>query len=483
MRGHREAREKRLSSICNQLEDIEKERGLLTTKIVELDAISSGLQAEFNSIINGKAAVSWLPHETLIAIFEEVVFSQPRISLSSASEVLSHVTRHWRDVALNTPSIWAVIQCRADQRQLELVAMYLKRSKTSLIDLEVTLNQESEDITLFCQMIDPHMDRCRQLSLRAGTQADLSLLLGWVEYMAAPTLRSLDILCEDDRDNPVDIDIFTGGAALLTSVSVTGVGLHGCLPPLQAVTTMKYLDIGRSSWISCAHWQSMLASAMTLIHLDICGEFVSAWGTASPVNLPSLQMLKISHGQTGFGHADHICGILAAILAPSLKVLTLVAIDDQDVPFPEPSSLDFPSLQALILLGMYGGIFQVARAFPNVRHVTCDIYNCDGLRAVLEEIGSDANPRATYWPHLRSLAVTPPHTQNCGFHRLLLNRIDIKIAIERLYITRELHASVEFPNIDIEDLVKIEDYEDWLSDADALCKVCLVHTALSFLLK
>lgn len=128
----------RIESISAQMNKIEATRVPLLSKLAELNAALRDLQYECNTIVNQLAPVASLPNEVLSEIFETLHALQdgsdefiPFAECARAEAVVSHVTRHWRHVALETPRIWTRIVRRSKQKPLEKMQVYLvERSKT-----------------------------------------------------------------------------------------------------------------------------------------------------------------------------------------------------------------------------------------------------------------------------------------------------------------------------------------------------------------
>ncbi|KAI0757783.1 hypothetical protein C8Q80DRAFT_1265636 [Daedaleopsis nitida] len=97
------------------------------------DVVIGGIQSRLRSRINVLAPVSVLPTELLISIFEEVsdyspdpdFTARPRLHYRNPQIVLSHVCRTWRDIAVNIPELWTVVD-NADEDRLEVFAARAK---------------------------------------------------------------------------------------------------------------------------------------------------------------------------------------------------------------------------------------------------------------------------------------------------------------------------------------------------------------------
>ncbi|KAH9994210.1 hypothetical protein BJV77DRAFT_916545, partial [Russula vinacea] len=73
----------------------------------------------------------------------------------------SHVCRRWRDIALDTPSLWTVIRENDDMFAAQC---FMERSKNAKLDVSVLLDmREPDDFVIFQSLVMPHAIRIRRL--------------------------------------------------------------------------------------------------------------------------------------------------------------------------------------------------------------------------------------------------------------------------------------------------------------------------------
>lgn len=273
------SRQIRLPSISTRLKEINAARVDLLRQLEELDAELCALHREHGSIINENAAISALPSELLSAIFQ--VGHNSQAPGGHFERLVSSVTQHWRDIALATPKLWAVISCVVFRQHHEAMALYLCRSKAAPIELIIKIEERGTDVKTvihdwYREYLSSHIARCNRLvvdATRSNYLGDIIELLYCLYNASAPLLRRINISCpyewpqHDVSQAPAQI--LTGGTPLLNEISLQGIGLQCCLPLLDSVTTI-YLH-GISVLATSDEWTKVLSSAPSLIHLEIDG--------------------------------------------------------------------------------------------------------------------------------------------------------------------------------------------------------------------
>lgn len=391
-------------------------------RISVLDALSVNIQPESNDANDNTAAISSLPEEILAIVFEIGHTDFPAERLKDLFEIsVSHVSRQWREVALRTPRIWNKIRRVKHQNCLDSIAAYLQRSKVVALDLRVEIGQGinglHEDIIPFCQLLSPHCGRCRHLSFISSAQRNLIELLECISSVAAPFLQSIDISLSlegpiFDITNPRQI--FMGGAPSLNSIRLRGLALHCCLPPLDSVTNLHLDEVDYRMFTKVDELRKTLFAMTALTHLVMEGEVVNDWSSDIIIELPRLQSLLI-RANNDQDIAYQILGLLKAISAPALEVLSLQNICDIDFDLAiDPDALGqskFPSLRSLTLrdVGLSRlHMTMIARAFPSITHLTHslnDIEDIVNLLTLLQDVDIHSRSRVKYWPHLHTLAL------------------------------------------------------------------------------
>ena len=110
-------------------------------------------------------------------------FPPPRVSFQI---VISHVCRHWRNVALSTPSLWTNIEVAPEARPpYESVSTRLERSKGLPIDIYVNCGPPAPDVEppsdadleFLFSLLCPHIHRWRTMEALISSVHHMYVLL------------------------------------------------------------------------------------------------------------------------------------------------------------------------------------------------------------------------------------------------------------------------------------------------------------------
>ena len=148
------------------------------------NTLESNLEADddfevlMTSSLDGQKATlaNELPPELLVHIFEmaQNMFSQLEQHLSWRFPfVIGKVSRYWRQVAYGTPTLWSNVDTSLC-RDLDGLQVYLRRSKDSPIDLNITFTPtiSMRGVSTLIGILKPHYRRCRSIKVEAGQQID-----------------------------------------------------------------------------------------------------------------------------------------------------------------------------------------------------------------------------------------------------------------------------------------------------------------------
>ena len=364
------------------------------------------LQRQRNSFTNQLAPISSLPNELLSAIFEYGHLSSPLWTRPPIEIVLSHINQRFRDVALNTQSLWTRIEVFFCTPFNKVVA-YLHRSGTSPLDLHLDIHMDIDsssnsqlepDSHIYTiaewETIMSHMSRCRHISVRCNKTYVVDDIIVSLRTVYAPVLQSLKIECPNNgrveaHQGPYG-KIFDGGAPALTVVRLDEWALQRCLPPLSGVTS---LTLVQATWgIAWPDLRDVLHGCLALTCLVIRDIFLVNVpnSSESSIILPSLKFLHLfpdAYGET------HIERILVAISAPVLETLTINDIsEDVLVDFSQLQNSDhFPCLR-YFSVSLYEGEaisreswILFCSVFPRIVHfeLRSEVYETSGAETLI----------------------------------------------------------------------------------------------------
>ena len=409
---------------------------------------------------NRDAYISSLPNEILAFIFTRGQYMTRTAkfpsSLQSDSEsaeddsltlkfevALSHVTSHWRNVAINEPFLWNNI-CVSSRSSLDELIAYLERSRKCLLNLRLDLGQNAIG-NLGMHLLTSHVGRWRTLSTESNGEVRNDALLTHLRNLAAPNLVHISMsvnalkhleLMPNNIDDPFP-QIFTGGAPVLSFVRLACHALSFFRPPLTAMTTL-HLDQTSHLPMSYTRFCQVITASPALTNLSIYGDMIGteAWPLmANSIELPALRSLRIC----GIGGLVY-CGVLLNISAPGLESLILkdVLHNDLDQLWDSPQMFKFPVLQSLTFCGFectestYRKFFS---AFPTVTHFTSlhsSLYN----PRVLKLVGAINSPillgTPLPWPKLHTMSLLFNLTDEASLVAVVNTRIHQKHPIAKL---------------------------------------------------
>ncbi|KDQ17437.1 hypothetical protein BOTBODRAFT_144251 [Botryobasidium botryosum FD-172 SS1] len=237
------------------------------------------------------APIHRLPSELISLIFQfAVTDSSPspfQADISATKRVplnVAGVSKRWRQVALDTPRIWAKI----DMRSTSLVPLFLERSKGAPLDIET----RSADIMALCE---PHIGRWRALRALIATKEAPSWLLA-----PAPKLEILNLAHDFSRSltrSEAISELFMNRTPCLRELNLTGLFI---LPtpvlfsPLTKLSLTSLLYDGPFTWS-----QFLQAIQFSLALEELRLNSVHAGGIpeaddAIKVSLPCLKVLVLN---------------------------------------------------------------------------------------------------------------------------------------------------------------------------------------------
>ncbi|KAH7906018.1 hypothetical protein BJ138DRAFT_1163587 [Hygrophoropsis aurantiaca] len=366
---------------------------------------------KFAEYVNSFALIHRLPNEILVIIFELAVaghdpnFPCPQYNSRPSEFNISYVSRRWRDIAVNTPSLWTKWSTRITPSN-NLMSIYFHRSFNLKVDVDLCY-WEADTKTSVCQA-------CASEG-QAGKHHVASELL----ETSMQRFRSLKIS-----------DIATSLAELLERIALTVSS-----SPTPSFMSLTCLSINanfandlrwKDNLLNFQEFRNILFAAPNLAVLQLadavipCSEIMDLEETEC-IELPSLMRMRLGgpYSEPGL----YSTGVLAALKAPRLRCLDFgYSFPEDDVDqlhyafFKKDHTPRFPSVQELSLSTSdededNTDFFDVVvEAFPTVTDVTLNDTDIRQIGAALDwaiqpsEGGYASDP----WPCLQHLSLYQP---------------------------------------------------------------------------
>ncbi|KII86792.1 hypothetical protein PLICRDRAFT_177530 [Plicaturopsis crispa FD-325 SS-3] len=300
---------------------------------------------------NKRAPIHRLPAEILSSIFIWYRDMCSGYAYWPLWTRVSHVCRHWRDVALDSPRLWSHI---VSWDSPEWTHECLLRSKNA--PLRITLDDAypafEETMLPFVERASAHMSRITVLDAETYAGGRTRALLDALVATPAPNLKCLNVYIRGDRVFEVP-----GGTALPTSfcdsliqlqhLDLSGSSVPWSSPIFHSLTVLKLSLIPSHLRLSMTQVLLLLGGASSIQILEL-GRHSLAPAAASNilvthvVALPSLTSLYLS--------ADvHTCGALLAhhLVLPSSLALKLEWMCTPDLHCPTHTIADGTSMSAI----------------------------------------------------------------------------------------------------------------------------------------
>ena len=174
------------------------------------------------SWLQPQSIVSRLPTETLCDIFAQVAV-RPPVQIRDPSDLkdiisVTHVCKLWRNIAVNTPSLWTQI----DNLNPRVTEVFVERSKDALLELDISLTGPFQPtINRFIPLIS------RAVVLDIRVRCGDTVGLRTVEMIlrnapAAPHMKSICLVGADWDHIPLPAMAFRGHSPALRNVQIRG---------------------------------------------------------------------------------------------------------------------------------------------------------------------------------------------------------------------------------------------------------------------
>ncbi|KAJ7087031.1 hypothetical protein C8R43DRAFT_1173909 [Mycena crocata] len=291
-----------------RLEDVEAE--MLT--MLGLKLAFNLLRMERSSIQGRLSAYKYpvltLPNEIVSEIFLHFLPAYPDCPTMTgplSPTLLTHICRKWRQIALNTPSLWRAIPFPLDldpSQRVPMLQSWLSRSRVCPLSIEINDNPRYMDVRDALQALLMHRLRWEYLKLTV-CGCKLHIL-----ESPTPLLRELDlhVHCKSPS-SPVS----TKCAPLLRTFILNDCAAAHVILPWAQLTSLTLLIMFPSE---CS---PILLQTCNLVHCELYLTAGEDDGTQPDVKLPRLETLLTYAELSTHGTAKY----LGTFVVPALRTL------------------------------------------------------------------------------------------------------------------------------------------------------------------
>ena len=305
-----------------------------SARVAALSTINKGIDASRQFLCsllthrNALMPISLIPPEILARVFDLLMLEEPplfgRRNLGWIK--VTHVCRHWRQVALDDSSLWARIW--GIQTNTKWIPEMLARAKNAPLDIKLNADKWTSPETLL--MIPPHLFHTRQLRL-------YSLYTPHFDHVReifsseAPALEHFELTVTtyspiDCKDLGLNV-LFKGHAPRLRAFSLSRLVIPWSLIPRGQLTQLKiaYPDEGFYSPGDLNQLVDLLVNcpALEILTLESClPSQLAEFPHDRTIHLSHLSHLHLR------GPTSHIMNMLKVLKIPSSTTLHLDCISN-----------------------------------------------------------------------------------------------------------------------------------------------------------
>lgn len=451
---HRPSDIQMLYTLRQDLRSLQHKQSQLQSEIhqrqKDLDNVQVALAEKITKakeIQNRLALVSQLPNEILLMIFEEAVSSSTSEMEMCTTRRISHVSRRWRDITVNSPRLWRHVWVvpHVGPRILDL---YVTRA-CGVLDVEVSDWRDRRDLQRFDSVLETFLTssgRWRSLSVSYMCDTTLSHLvlklshscsLPLLQHFTFRAMRPGQICTLPFLFNNIPSSLESLDAEnYLPTRDLSGIASRVAQTPskLASLTLRRRSNDARALriMIDFSAFRCMINFIPALTTLALYGQPIRFRESpisdkeSAIVTIPHLQKLILHPGVLKPRYLQHT---ISSIHAPSLRHFELVFPDPKakasrqsiaELLFdPTRNRAKFPLVDNVVLHNASNAntALSFINAFPAASHVTIgglDVgFFLQTLRARSPKLCNCTSPHYGYWHCLRTLIlrVTKPETR------------------------------------------------------------------------
>jgi F-box-like len=333
--------------------------------------------------------------------------------------LVSSVSRRWRDVALSSPRLWTTIVFNCDRMtNYEGPSLWIERSGACLLDITISVSPwnfwEPSDLKSAMDQIIPHISRWYRFTVETLSQNTFETVVAPLRTASAPYLRDLKMISDKDGSlSATDVTsnicdhIFTGGAPSLAEARLIG---PYCMytPPF---TRLTYLQLGGCNLsvditITADCLRDLLTASPFLTDLILQRlDIVLPLNTSvSDIQIPSLCSLAMISSS----HRPNFWKLFSLLSLPKLETLVFCQMSPFGEMFIEFGPQSYSTVTVLELVKC-GRIHQslaksLYSSLPSIIHFS--LIESSGMIPE-PHVRSDSDG-PVIWPHLKTVTISYP---------------------------------------------------------------------------
>ncbi|KAF9451523.1 hypothetical protein P691DRAFT_723992 [Macrolepiota fuliginosa MF-IS2] len=410
--------------------------------------------------------INSLPPELLSSIFLHLWQVRRHQQLLPFQVTISRVCRHWRQIAISTPTLWSTITLFSSA-SLPCVDEWLARSGATPLDVRLDIydadyrgDVDAVWIEKVLASVASNVHRFRNLLVFTYQEVNLYHILQLFQHVEAPLMETLRVYTGryDAGNNPTPPTAFNGG---LPKLAIAAFEPLQCLPPLTSITTLHLNVVGRETRLRFDRLVEILQMPQGLITLSLRGPIDNqgypVQRDRSHVQLPKLRNLELSsQGATGVW-------FILFFSTPNLESLRWDVNSDNYHQLLNSSqfhtgTVKFPSLRYLTLINQRLSTHHLENMmliFPAATHVLFSHPLTPGWN---RHQHLDVLRDSRGWPNLEVLAfqkLFPPGGKPLALE--LLEIIPERPNIKRILVDGELLLRLDENAPDLRNLVGLEE--------------------------
>jgi len=340
-----------------------------SARVAALSIVNNGIGATrqfLRSLLTRRNAlmpISLLPPEILARVFHLLVAEEPPFlrRQNPGWIKVTHVCRHWRQVALDDSSLWARIW--AIRTNTKWILEMLARAKNAPLDIELNAVRNPSPESLL--MISPHISHTRQFRIHSLSTLHFDSVQE-IFSREAPALEHFELTAT--ARSPIDFRelggnmLFKGHAPRLRTLSLSPVVIPWSLIPRGQLTQLKIAchNEDHDSPSNLNQLTDLLVNcpALEILALEFClPSQLAEFPPDQTIQFPHLSHLRLC------GSTSRIMNMLKMLKLPSSTTLHLSCISETasthndledlllpviSAQFQTPVPIEFKSLSVII---------------------------------------------------------------------------------------------------------------------------------------